>query len=194
MPASRDVHPTCPGLPQSINSVVWGIETEKIIPGKPFSPGVSFLATADEPTKGVFQWEQLIIAGRFNHYHADGTSTSVPAQTGLDNSVVYLFSATVSDPPIPNNYAYDAPSVSVNDGSGKSVTNVTENLTGRMFLLWKPSMPDSIAVTLGYVQWNTNFGADLLKSTTFADGICNALVATGDYPTWTNVVKNCLNQ
>jgi hypothetical protein len=55
----KDVHPTCPGLPQSINSVVWGIETEKMIPGKPFSPGISFLATADEPTKGVFQWEQL---------------------------------------------------------------------------------------------------------------------------------------
>jgi hypothetical protein len=51
-------------------------------------PKISFLATADEPTSGAFEWEQLIIAGIVDYQHADGSSTSSPAQTGLDNTVV----------------------------------------------------------------------------------------------------------
>jgi hypothetical protein len=189
-----DLTPRCPGVTQKVKFVVWGLETDEIIPGKPFSPGISFLASADGPTKGVFQWEQLIIGGKFNRQYSDKTSSSKPAQTGLDNTVAYLYSATVSDPPIPNNYAYDAPAVSVNDASGKIVTNVAEILNGKMYLLWKPSLPDAIAVTLGYVRWNTNFGADLLTAITYADGTFNALVATTDYPIWSNVVQNCTDQ
>ena len=113
---------------------------------------------------------------------------------------VYPVVATVTDPsipkPIPDNYAYDAPGVLVNDNSGKSVINVTEALTGRMFLMWQPSMPDAIAVTLGYVEWHASFGADLLglKPSTFADGVAKPLFETGDYPTWTNVANNCHTQ
>ena len=111
--------------------------------------------------------------------------------------VVYPYVTTVTDSsllkPIPGNYAYDGPSVPLNDISGKSVINVTESLTGRMFLMWQPSMPDAIAVTLGYVEWHTSFGADLLelKPSTFADSVAKPFLETGVYPSWTNVAKNC---
>jgi hypothetical protein len=189
-----DLTPRCPGITKKVTFVVWGLETDEIIPGKPFSPGISFLASADGPAKGVFQWEQLIIGGKVNRQYSDKTSSSTSAKTGLDNTIAYPYFATVSDPAIPNNYAYDAPAVSVDDASGKTVTNLAEILNGKMYLLWKPSLPDSIAVTLGYVQWNTNFGADLLTSIPYANGQFNAFVATTDYPIWSNVVLNCVDQ
>jgi hypothetical protein len=177
------------GCSQPVKSVVWGTETTEFIGQQSFTPGISFLAQADapgppgKPTPGEFQWEQLITGETIT---IDGKAE--PSQTGLDNSFFYLWTASL-DPKSKvntNNFAYDAPSISLGNA-----TTVTRNLTGEMFLMWRPSMPDSIPVTLGYVEWHTFFGADLgTRDSTFADSTAYPFVKENNYPTWDKVAKN----
>ena len=188
---------------KAVTSVVWGTETTQTpTPGKPFNPGISFLATAVEPgppgkpIQGKFYWEQLIISGS-SVYEYINTTIKKSDPTGLDNFVFFLAvaSSPFKDPDTgTNNYAWDAPTVPLNGRPYK----ITRDLSAITYLMWQPSMadsmpvtpmPDSIPVTLGYVQWSTEFGC-YLGLYTFAHGTKGAFFPQTDYPTWQNVVQN----
>jgi hypothetical protein len=177
-----NVGPDCQG--QMVKSVVWGLDSTKFIPGKPFTPGISFLAQTDEKAPSQFQWEQIITAETIV---VDGKS--IPGRTGLDNYLVYPLTATPNpDATVPNNFAYDGPSISIGNA-----TKITRDLSGRMYLLWQRNIPDSIPVTMGYIEWNTSFGLSaglpFVAHANYLD-----FVNESDYPTWRNVVGNCPNQ
>jgi hypothetical protein len=160
--------------------------------GQPWipSPGITTSATATPPTLNVgeFHWVQLISSDSEVFQYPDGHANVQSLCTGLDNYFYYPISLTTT-PMIPNNAIADSPRATLIN----TASRVTRSLGAETFLLWQPTMPDSIPVPLGYAGWQITFGATQAASgtwTPFGSGSPLSFVATPVYPTWSGVVTN----
>jgi hypothetical protein len=159
----------------------------------PHAGGVTFSATAVQPTQqtGQFHWVQVISQNDLVHKSLTGGSLNCPFGVGLDN--YFFYPATTGQEPgaIKDNFADDNPYFPL-DSTDATTTRMMQ---AKMFLLWQPTINNSIPVTLGYTEWRVTYGVDHTTNpkepwSVFGTGAAFPFERTSIYPTWTSVVDN----
>jgi len=151
-------------------------------------PGIKFVASITPPSgySGTLAWGQIINSLVENFELSTGKYQDCTA-AGLDNSWPYMNSI----PPTQT-------SASTNDNPGIGLPSVNYLYVYRsdsfsMYLMWQPSLSNSIQVPLGVVNWSWNAAASFSTSTSqWSLGGYTvpspSVSATSTYPSWAQTV------
>ena len=164
----------------------------------PLVKGISFQAALSNvpDSGGTTEWVQLVRKNTLSGTTLSGGKAGPTSQgVGLDNTYPYrpddLTEAVTTQ-------ASDSPSNSLDSTLAKE----TRRFRADMYYLWRPQIPGSIFVPLGYVEWSTSgTAAQNTKSTppwsVESSGTTSAIFYTGSdtgnshgFPTWNSTVAN----
>jgi hypothetical protein len=123
----------------------------------PTEGGIRISATAVQPAKqsGQFHWLQVITTNSLVHTSFRGVSLDCPLGVGLDN--YFFYPAKTTDPGAIKDKSMDDSPYFALDSHDETETRTMQAKT---FLMWQPTIQDSIPVALGYTEWIITYGAD----------------------------------
>jgi len=138
-------------------------------------------AAAANNNPGTFWWVQLISSSTYTDTPFSGAPITCTASSGaLDTQFPY----DTGTKPV------DSPSIDLLS----QLSQVSDNDTFTMYVMWNPGGAGSIPVPLGYLAWNWNGVANQNQSTGVwtlqASGVStNNFIPSTQFPTWKTVVN-----
>lgn len=126
------------------------------------TPGIRFIPSGNVPATGTFVYGQLIISDTTTYSHNSGGSMVCTHNAGVDNHFPYQGVDQYDQ-------AGDAPFAPL----PSSYDTVSRSFNATMYLLWQPSLSNSIPIPLGYQSWQFS------NSTTQSNGSWQTPTSSG---------------
>lgn len=175
---------------------------EKDFLGNSVSTGIQAAGWADQPddVAGQFFWVQVVEGNRV----VTAPVPSVGCRRGADRFPYPVGEAPDVDAPRGAIRMSDSPAGVLPNRAGDEAykpffTHIAIDMSFKLYLMWKPTMPDSIPISLGFLSWGWHGRAQATTRPTVdangewvldADsaGYAGRFVPNSSFPTWTSSI------